>query len=263
MTRARYAFDNDDPEAVDRHRHLATILDGPTTTRIADALGEVPGRRCLELGAGGGSVAKWLAERGARVLATDLNVRHLPAGAGYEVLRHDLVTEPLPAGEWDLIHARLLLMHLPRRHEILPRLAAALAPGGVLLLEDFATTFRHGVLAAPTPADAAAYDEHYAALVERVLPECGTDPTWALQAHAAMLAAGLASVDTQVYARSWPGGTAGALLITANIAQQRERFRRAGVSDETLERVVSLMSDPRMVVRGHLIYSTAGRRPGP
>lgn len=262
MTRAagRYAFDNDDPEAADRHRYLAAMLDQFSLTRLA-TVGELAGRRCLELGAGGGSIADLLAARGARVLATDLNTRHLPAHPPYEVLRHDLVNESLPPGEWDLIHARLLLIHLPQRHEILRRLAGALAPGGALVIEEFETTFRKGVLVAPTPADAAAYDAYHAALVEQVLPDCGNDPAWAGHVHAAMLAAGLTAVDTEVHARSWAGGTPGALLVTANIAQQRARFRRAGLSDETLDRVVALMSDPRMVVRGHLVYSTIGRRP--
>jgi len=256
----RYAFDNDDPEAADRHRCLAAMLDELTTARLA-TLGDLNGRRCLELGAGGGSVAERLAARGARVLATDLNTRHLPPSPPYEVLRHDLVTEPLPRGEWDLIHARLLLIHLPQRHEILDRLAAALAPGGALVIEEFETTFGKGVLSAPTPQDAAAYDAYHAALVEQVLPGCGNDPAWAGRVHGAMLAAGLTAVDTEVHARSWAGGTPGALLVTANIAQQRPNLRKAGLSDETLDRVVALMSDPRMVVRGHLVYSTVGRRP--
>ena len=259
-TASRYAFDNDDPAAADRHRYLAAMLDDLTTARLG-TLGDLSGRRCLELGAGGGSIADRLAARGAHVLATDLNPRHLPAHPPYEVLRHDLVTEPLPAGEWDLIHARLLLIHLPQRHEILPRLAAALAPGGALVIEEFETTFRKAVLSAPTPQDAAAYEAYHSALVEQVLPAHGNDPAWAGRVHGAMLAAGLTAVDTEVHARSWAGGTPGALLVTANIAQQRSRFTAAGMSDETLDRVVALMSDPRMVVRGHLVYSTIGRRP--
>ncbi len=260
MSRAAYAFSNDDPAAADRHRYLAAMLDGPTTARLA-GLGDLTGRRCLELGAGGGSIAGWLAAQGARVLATDLNVRHLPAGAPYEVLRHDLITEPVPAGEWDLIHARMVLLHLPQRHEILRRLAGALAPGGALVIEEFATTFRHAVLAAPSPADAEAYLLYFDTLVDKVLPALGNDSRWAGRVHAAMLDAGLTGVETEVHARSWPGGTAGALLNAANIAQQRAGLRRAGLTDELLDRVTALMSDPRMVVRGHLVHSVVGLRP--
>jgi SAM-dependent methyltransferase len=254
---ARYAFDNDDPAAIDRHRCLADMLDGFTTARLA-TLGDLAGRRCLELGAGGGSIAGWLAGQGAHVVATDLNIRHLPTDRGYAVLRHDLVAEPLPPGRWDVIHARLLLLHLPQREEILRRLASALAPGGALVLEEFATTFRNAVLVAPGPGDAAAYDRYLDTLIERVLPARGNDPAWARRVHAAMVEAGLSDVDTEVHARSWTGGTAGALLNAANIAQQRDGLRAAGLTDALLDRVTALMSDPRMVVRGHLLYSTIG-----
>ena len=76
-----YAFDNDDPEAVDRHSILAEVLDELSISRLT-GLGELTGRRCLEIGAGGGSVAAWLATRTGetgRVLATDINTRHLRA----------------------------------------------------------------------------------------------------------------------------------------------------------------------------------------
>src|SRR5690349_3188615 len=95
---ARYSFDNDDPVAADRHRLLAEILDPFTVERLS-ALGDLTGRRCLEAGAGGGSIAAWLAARAGpdgSVLATDLNPRHLRTGDGYAVLRHDLTGEPVP-----------------------------------------------------------------------------------------------------------------------------------------------------------------------
>ncbi|MEV7625736.1 class I SAM-dependent methyltransferase [Actinoplanes sp. NPDC089786] len=258
MTGSRYAFDNDHDESANRHRHLAAMYDDFTLRRITE-LGLAAGQRCLELGAGGGSVAARLAGLGAKVLATDLNVRHLPPDGRYDILQHDLRRDPVPAGPWDLIHARLLLLHLGSRAEILTRLAAALAPGGVLLIEDFETTFRKGVLRAPTPADAAIYDAYHEALAERVMPSFGNDPTWAGRVHAAMLDAGLTDVTTEVHARSWPGGSAGALLQASNIVQQRAALRDAGLADADLDRILELLNDPGMVVRGHLLYSTAGR----
>ena len=50
-----------------------------------------------------------------------------------------------------------------------------------------------------------------------------------------MLAEGLVDVDTIVHARSWQGGTAGALLIAANIAQARDAFLDAGMSAAQLD----------------------------
>ncbi|MHC3469984.1 class I SAM-dependent methyltransferase [Streptomyces sp. 7R007] len=263
VTPPTYAFDNDHPEAVDRHSQLAVLLDDFTVQRLS-TLGDLTGRRCLEVGAGGGSVAAWLARAAGpsgRVLATDVNTRHLPPDAPYEVLRHDLEREPVPEGPWDVVHARLVLMHLPGRREILGRLAAALAPGGALVVEDFETTFRKMVLAAPTPRAAELIETYHTLLVERVLPRHGNDPTWASRVPTAMLEEGLTGIDTVIHARSWPGGTAGAVLIGHNVLQAREGFLAAGMTREETEEICELVRDPRLLVRGHLTYSTIGRRP--
>jgi SAM-dependent methyltransferase len=76
-----------------------------------------------------------------RVLATDLDLSWLAAdglaaGRGYEVRRHDIGAEAAPAGEFDLVHARLVLMHVPAREAALRSMVGALRPGGVLLAED-------------------------------------------------------------------------------------------------------------------------------
>ncbi|WIM93599.1 methyltransferase domain-containing protein [Actinoplanes oblitus] len=258
--RGTYSFDNDDPIAALRHRLLAEILDPFTVERLA-ALGDLTGRRCLEVGAGGGSIAAWLAERAGPVLATDLKPRHLRAGAGYDVLRHDLITEPVPAPPWDLIHARLVLSHLPSRVEVLERLAASLVPEGILLVEEWASAIRGVVLAAPDEAAAELVERYYDILVGRLLPGNGNDPAWACRLHAAMLAAGLVDVTTEVRARSWPGGTAGARLIAVNVEQQRAGLLGAGLTERDLDRLCRLAEDPRLVVRGILTYSTVGRHP--
>lgn len=260
--RSRYSFDNDDPESVGRHSHLSAMLDDFTFSRLG-SVGPLARKRCLEVGAGGGSVARWLAGRvgpAGRVLATDLNVRLIPAGVGYSVLQHDLVAEPVPEGPWDLIHARLVLLHIPQRAEILRRLAAALAPGGALVVEEWATEFGNLCLSAPD-RETAELIEHYRDVLVKVLPARGNDPTWAARVHGTMVAQGLVDVDTAVHARSWPGGTPGALLIAVNVAQLRDEFIAAGFTADRIERLYDAVQDPRLVVRGHFTYSTIGRRP--
>lgn len=49
---------------------------------------------------------------------------------------HDVGTEAPPEGPFDLIHARLVLVHVPRRAEALRSMLSVLRPGGWLLLED-------------------------------------------------------------------------------------------------------------------------------
>lgn len=259
----QYSFDNNHPEAHDRHQYLSAILDEFTFSRLS-TVGDLAGRQCLELGAGGGSVARWLAERAGpagRVVVTDLNVKHIPPHPGYTVLRHDLTVDPLPAGEWDLIHARLVLMHIPQRREILSRLAGALAPGGALVIEEWLTGHTDLLLAAPDPQAVALFDEYVNLLIRQILTDNGTDPTWAKQVHAAMLDEGLVDVDTAMESRSWPGGTPGALLVGANVGQLRAEFEKAGFGPTKMDALCRLVTDPRLVVRSNFTFSTIGFRP--
>jgi SAM-dependent methyltransferase len=134
-----YLLDNRVPAAGDRFTALAELFD-PVTLRHVDALGVGRGARCWEVGAGGPSVPAALAERvgpGGRVLVTDIDTSWLPvAGAPYEVRRHDVGIDPPPDGPFDLVHARLVLVHVPRRAEALAAMISTLRPGGWLLLED-------------------------------------------------------------------------------------------------------------------------------
>jgi SAM-dependent methyltransferase len=255
-----YAFDNFNPEAIDQHACLAAIQDPVTTSRLAEL--DLTGRRCLEIGAGGGSIARWLADRvgpDGEVVATDIKPVHIAEHPRLRIELNDVVNDPLPGGAWDVIHARLVLQHLPSRRDVLRRLAAALAPGGALLLEEWDTRPRDIVLAAPDAESALLYRRYLDTLVDRILVGSGSDPTWATQMHAAMLAEGLV-VDTVVAARSWSGGTPGTLLVATNINHLREAFLAAGWTADHIDALRALVRDPGFVVRGHLLYSTLGRR---
>ena len=143
-----YVYDHAWTQERARLAGLEVALDPGTHAHLA-RLGAGPGWRCLEIGAGGGAVAFWLAERvapGGMVVATDLDTDYLKAEAarypGLEILRHDIITEDLPTG-FDLVHARWLVEWLPDKRQALTRMVAALRPGGVLLVEepDFVTVF--------------------------------------------------------------------------------------------------------------------------
>jgi SAM-dependent methyltransferase len=111
----------------------------PGSRVLLDELGIGRGWKCLEAGAGGGSMVEWMVERGAHVTAIDIDTRFIEslASDAIEVRRVDLRTYELPQSEFDLVHARLVLEHLPNRRQILDRLAAALRPGGWIVIEDY------------------------------------------------------------------------------------------------------------------------------
>src|SRR5689334_10566667 len=127
-----YVFSNDRPTAGRLLDALGQMHDPFTISRLSEA-GVTPGERWLEIGAGAGTVAGWLADQvgpAGEVIATDVRPQHIREHAGVTVLQHNILTDPLPAGQFDGIHARAVLQHLPARHEVLARLAGALRPGG-------------------------------------------------------------------------------------------------------------------------------------
>lgn len=135
-----YLLDNRQAEAGVRFGALAELFD-PVTFRHVDRLGIGAGMRCWEIGAGGPSVPLGLAERvgpSGAVVATDIDISWTGdiAGGVIEVLAHDVAADPPPPGAFDLVHARLVLVHVTDRAEALRRMVAALRPGGRLLLED-------------------------------------------------------------------------------------------------------------------------------
>jgi SAM-dependent methyltransferase len=145
-TDSGYLLDNRQVEAGTRLAAISELFD-PATFRVLSATGAGPGWRCWEVGAGGPSVAAWMARRvdpGGTVLATDVDCSWMgdpgpeagPGIAGVDVRRHDVVADPPPDGPFDLIHARLVLVHLPDRAAVAALLAGLLRPGGWLVVED-------------------------------------------------------------------------------------------------------------------------------
>ena len=143
MRESDYLLTNSEPETADRFDGLEQAFDAASIGHL-QRLGVASGARCLEIGAGSGSIARWLAAQvgpAGQVVATDLDarwVRH-DGSPQLEVHQLDLVDDSIPDGPWDVVHERLVLQHVPERLDVLDRLVASLAPGGWILIEDFDT----------------------------------------------------------------------------------------------------------------------------
>src|SRR5919108_803098 len=125
-----YTLDNRWRAARERLEVLEAACD-PFTARHLDEVGVEPGWHCLEVGAGAGSVARMLCERvgpDGRVVAVDLEPALLAdvSAPNLEVRRLDIVVDELPEAAFDLVHTRLVLLHLPPRDELVLKLARAL-----------------------------------------------------------------------------------------------------------------------------------------
>jgi len=257
-----YAFDNDEPTASDMLGALGATLDRFTTARLLEA-GVAPGMRCLEVGAGAGTIAVWLADQvgpDGTVLATDLKPQHVPAHPRLTTIQHNVVTEPLPEGDFDIIHVRAVLQHLPQRREVLAKLADALAPGGVLVVEELEAGWARSVLATPDPRAYEVFAEYEKALTQ-VLVASGNDQTWNRLKHAAMLELGFEDVDTQGWQGSFVGGTGVCLLAYSGSKELHNRLVEAGMKADDLEFMRRIALDPRLVLRGIMLLSTSGRKP--
>jgi SAM-dependent methyltransferase len=135
-----FAADAEAQQELDR-LHLIESLSDPATTRRLDDLGAATGWRCLEVGAGAGSIAHWLSERvgpEGSVVAADIDVRFLGwlSDSNVEVRTHDVTKDALEADRFDLVHCRALLCHVASPEAALGTLVGALRPGGWILAEE-------------------------------------------------------------------------------------------------------------------------------
>jgi SAM-dependent methyltransferase len=137
----RYWFDNSLSDEGTRLQLLEKIAD-PRSISLLNGLGVRLGSKCAELGAGGGSMAAWLADRVGdlgSVLAVDRDLslcRRLSERGNVRLLEGNLESLRLEPASYDLVHTRNVLMHVDDADRIIAEIVRSLRPGGRLLLEE-------------------------------------------------------------------------------------------------------------------------------
>jgi SAM-dependent methyltransferase len=258
-----YLLDNRAGDAGQRFAALSALFD-PVTFRHVTALGIAPGWRCWEVGAGGPSVPSWLADRIApdgHVVATDIEPSGItaPDGARIEVRRHDVAHDEPPEDGFDLVHARLVLVHVPDRDEAIRRMAASLRPGGHLLIEDFDVALQPLACPAAYGPDQELANRIRAGFVA-LLAQRGVDLEYGRKLPRLLRALGLADVAADAY---FPVAlAAGAALDAANVTQVRDGLMAQGhATDEEIEgHLAALTEEGRLDVAVPPLVSAWGRR---
>jgi SAM-dependent methyltransferase len=259
-----YLLTNAAPETADRFAGLDALFD-PVTRGHLTRLGLPPGARCLEVGAGSGSIARWMADQvglAGRVLAVDLDPRwcQREGRAQLEVRALDVAVDAVPPGPWDVIHERLVLQHIPERLDVLAGLLAALAPGGVLLLEDFDTgEVRTVDRAGPNHA----LILRVAQAFNRLLGARGGVSDFAANAMRTLQAHGLHEAGASGHVVLDHGGGGWATVQAANARQVRDGLIGEGISPEELDRYLAVLADPDTIVGSSVLISTWGRSAAP
>jgi SAM-dependent methyltransferase len=249
-----------------RLRLLEERYDARTFARLS-ALGPLTGALCLEVGAGAGSVARWLADRAGpsgRVVATDADPRFLAAteAAGVEVRRHDILDDPLEPARYDLVHCRALLCHLPDPARALAVMAAALRPGGWLLAED--ADYCSLVAADPAHPRATRFDAAMRKLLAFIAAGRAFDPFFGRRLPGLVVLAGLADVGHEAIACHRPGAGPAAQVLARSLERTRHRTLRNGAVDAgELAAVLSALRDPSFTFVDALSVAAWGRAPGP
>ncbi|GHB44744.1 methyltransferase [Streptomyces umbrinus] len=263
MTRTDgYLLDNRQTEAGQRFDALAALFD-PTTFRHIERFGIGSGWRCWEVGAGGTSVVSWLAKKvgpTGKVVATDIDTSWATSAVRtpIELRVHDVGVDEPPGEGFDLVHARLVLVHVADRERALRSMIRSLRPGGRLLVED----------ADPALQPLACPDEHgpEQQLANRLrhgfrelLTEHGADLAYGRRLPRLLREAGLRQVEADAY---FPiTSPACGALESATIRQVRDRLVAAGLAtDQEIDRHLANVATGGMDLATAPLISAWGRK---
>ena len=258
-----YPMWNASEDEADRLGKLQGLHDGASVRRLR-VLGVGPGRHCLELGAGAGSIATWMAgEVGptGTVTAVDQDTSQLEplrAMSHVTVVEDDLATMSFPEASFDVIHSRSTLMHLDAADAVVTKLVPALRPGGVVLFEE----------SDGAPATAAV--DPPAAFVSVMVPLARR---WTWARHLPELLAALGMVDIHDDVRDAPvtgGSPVGAfwqhtLRSIRVLLTDSARMRAPGavpLDEASIDAMIGLLDDPDFVMPFALRHNVSARRPG-
>jgi SAM-dependent methyltransferase len=258
----RYVFDNAATQTAVRFESLATVFD-PGTVRHLTEIGVTHGWNCLEIGAGGGTIAGWLSDCvGAQghVIATDIDPQFLKslAKTNLEVCQHDIAVDPLPEAAFDLVHVRLVLMHLRERDEVLSHIVSALKPGGWLLAEEFdSLSLQSDPAISPTEVPIKAFSA-----MKRLMASRGVDLLYGRRLSARVRALGLVNITAEGRMFMWEGRSVGADLIRASLELIRDEMIELGLINQSeFERDMRRLDDSELLIPSPIMWAVSARRP--
>ena len=230
MSRSGYIFDDAQHAAeLERLQAIEAVFD-PATERRLLATGLAPGWRCLEVGAGAGSIARWMSARvgaGGYVAALDKNPRflRLEAPDNLAVIEGDIRTHPLEAAAFDLVHARYVLIHIADAAAALSAMVRCLKPGGWLVLEE--PDFSVATTLAGDSLQRQAFDNVYRA-IEALFATGGMDHAFGARIPQLLADHQLESLDLQHEALTDRGGSPLALMMHRSTDQLADKYIATG-----------------------------------
>jgi SAM-dependent methyltransferase len=245
----------------ERLRDVQGAFDPMTATRL-DRAGVSAGWRCLVVGAGRGSITRWLSTRvGAlgNVVAVDIEA---PEGAGQtniEARSHDILSGPVDTGTFDLAHSRHVLMAMNDPRAALENMIASLRPGGWLVVEE--GDFDEPVVITREHPASGSFERVWHAMTAFLcesmdvrygtrLPRIG----WGL---------GLVDFHTEATRTFSPGGEPGPMAMKLAVDMFREQLLAStALWEDDLDLATAALEDPSFVCGTPMSYAIFGRKAG-
>ncbi len=255
-----YTLDNAWVEARRRLSVLEAAFD-PMTIGNLEEIGVRPGWRCLEVGAGGGSIARWLCDRvgpTGRVTAVDLDTRFVEpdAPANLEIHQCDVTETGVPGGDYDLIHTRAVLLHVPKgRDRIVAEMVEKLAPGGWILHEEPDADLLFA-------GESDAWQEAWRSVLP-ALEQVGVDQRYGRRLPALLVHAGLEDVSARTIGEWFRGRSVLAQFFQLTLDQWTPLLTAATDPDQAkavIEAVRAELDDPSSILPFSGFVCTRGRR---
>ena len=246
----------------DLHAHAMAMLDHAELR---------PGAAALDLGCGPRGTIELLSQRvgpTGRVTGIEINPLHVELArelvlqqglSNVEVLQGDARRTGLPSATFDLVHSRLLLVNIPRPHEVVAEMARLTKPGGWVVLEeaDAAVHLCHP----PHPAW-----DRLTEIFHAVYSSDGADLFVGRKLASVLRDQGMVDVGTEARADVYPDGHHRRTIHADLVLAMREKIVERGIADaddlETADtQVRAHLADPHTLVLPHLYFLAWGRKP--
>ena len=255
-------------EGRERLRILARVM-RPTSLALLHRSGVRPGMACIDIGSGGGDLAFDLAQLvgpDGWVVGTDIDDTKVEiARAEAQALgltnvefRVVDVQEDQPRQEFDLVHARFILTHLPHPERALAHMFNALRPGGIVVIEDIDFS---GYFSYPDCPAVARYAQLYTQAAKRR----GGDANIGPRLPELLAAAGFKEIQINIVQ---PTGTDGEVKLISPLTMEfiadtvvAEKLATQAEVDSLVKELYEFARTPNTVGCMPRVFEAWGRRP--
>jgi len=247
MLKTDYVFQaTEEPRELVRLQMLERIFDAGTQRRML-ATGPTTGWHCLEVGAGAGSIVRWLEQRvgpSGKVVALDTNPRFLRGSSSstIEIMQGDICDMELPLATFDLVHARYVMIHIAEYRKAFERMLRCVKPGGWVVIEepDF-----QAARAVTGPEESRLSFGRVTDAIERMFTSLGMDYALGAQLPALFQEYDLSHLTVEHEGHLSAGGGMVAQLMKLSAEQLRDKYVATGkVTEADIEQYCRLADDP-------------------